>query len=1150
MELQALVWTEGKTDWQHLKRAFDALKMGPRIGFHENEADFGDDQLLKHCQVLSQVTQPLPTIFVFDRDNDQLVNKIEDSSHGYKAWGNNVYSFAIPVPAHRTGEPRVCLELYYTDEQLRTPDEAGRRIFLSTEFNATSGRVIADPKLSIGNKGRLPSGKTGPVRVVDSEVYNDENHNVALSKADFARCVVEGRNAFAHFTFDAFKPILDTIDRIVTLACGGNDLPFGDFDSFLKSLEGMDASHELSALLDAAIRVSKLATMILVAATLRHYERLITDPLSDDVRKVRPIKEILAASFGAPALSTLQKLARHSYHLIDDRAPSALLTLRSIMAVSPTLGPIGDMLEQLERLLPTRSHARTLNQRGMKKPLLEYVLPQLARYEGRITELTDTVAASGALRGDADPATWREALVMLVRLFEPLRNLPFRIRSIEKVISNTDEFLVLLTTYRNGRIDYEQTTQVYVDIPDDRLVSYELVPEEADTALDMFPFITIKGDRLYYYHRTKPQGYEYLPAFGPLGDVWPTKRKFGNVALRSVSVSDRQGLFWAQVTPSISDAGVKANIPTREPIVGRRQQIENILADIVQIPNQNGIIYGPGGVGKTALLIELSSQLFETPAEGAYFKNIIWVSAKCDSYDPALGVTEPRAPQFRTMENILDVILDFHELEDASTYELDDKKWLVLESLRDEKTLLILDNLETVSGAERDAIIKFFGLEAKRALKARPEYFKVLITSREMISSGFHQIELKGLDKRESKELMGRLYEPYRQSGKQQLSNEQIDAVYETSRGIPLIIKHCYGQYYEFDRPLDTILKGLSSAGNKVVEFSFSEVFQLLKQDDLELKTLLVLELSGRPLMARQVADILGLAEPAIAERLNPLVKFQCVTRVTVGREEKYMVNEIVRFFTRRLTIEFPELATKVKRQIVALPIEKRMDYSKEEADIALLFCDYAAQGHHLSAEESIKDGLKNHPTSVLLNLHYAKYLRDVRQQPAEAIARLEIIRNSSGNDPEVLVLLMAYNVALAVPNFEQAHVYAKELESVDDNRIRIELARFYVAWSIGVKMRFELDPLREMIRQQQYKELADTAIRILKEIHEHSHEWYYLNAQSFYNKWDYESARLYAERAIDGLPKGSHLLGPYSRLRVEILKKRAYFANRVHAGV
>ena len=108
----AIIWTEGKTDWQHLKRAAKELQLRKSLTFEEHHTDFGDDQLLKQCQALARVLQPLPTIFVFDRDKSEIVSKVDDPPNGYKAWGNNVFSLAIPTPTHRAESAGVCVELF------------------------------------------------------------------------------------------------------------------------------------------------------------------------------------------------------------------------------------------------------------------------------------------------------------------------------------------------------------------------------------------------------------------------------------------------------------------------------------------------------------------------------------------------------------------------------------------------------------------------------------------------------------------------------------------------------------------------------------------------------------------------------------------------------------------------------------------------------------------------------------------------------------------------------------------------------------------------------------------------------------------------------------------------------------------------------
>jgi hypothetical protein len=265
---------------------------------------------------------------------------------------------------------------------------------------------------------------------------------------------------------------------------------------------------------------------------------------------------------------------------------------------------------------------------------------------------------------------------------------------------------------------------------------------------------------------------------------------------------------------------------------------------------------------------------------------------------------------------------------------------------------------------------------------------------------------------------------------------------------------------------------------------------------------------------------------------------------VNIGADEKYAVSDEVRLLTRRLAQEHVDLSTEIMRLTADLAIEKRMDYTQEEYNAYLTFRDYISQDHFLMAEDFIKERLKELPTSILLNLHYAQYLKQVKNRTIEAIELLEKIRLPSGNDQQVLRLLMEYNMALEIPNFEQAFAYARELEDIAgaNKEIKKELARFYVTWSTSIKMKVELDPIKEMERQQKYKELAYAAVRHLNSIALGTPEWNYLLAQSYYNLWEYYKALRHIDRAMEGLSKKSPRYSPYKRLRTEILKKQAVF--------
>lgn len=129
----------------------------------------------------------------------------------FKYWKNNVYSVLLPIPPHRNFK-EICIEHYYTDNDLLTKDTNNRRIFLSTEFNAENGRHKS-LNLIYGEKNRL---KVNYPRIIDSDVIDLSNGNkVALSKKDFASGILEKKGAFANISFENFRPLFEIFTEIL-----------------------------------------------------------------------------------------------------------------------------------------------------------------------------------------------------------------------------------------------------------------------------------------------------------------------------------------------------------------------------------------------------------------------------------------------------------------------------------------------------------------------------------------------------------------------------------------------------------------------------------------------------------------------------------------------------------------------------------------------------------------------------------------------------------------------------------------------------------------------------------------------------------------------------------------------------------------------
>jgi RNA-directed DNA polymerase len=213
------VITEGPTDWMHIKAALNKLnKLGDYsdlpVRLHEYDHDMGDSKLLSMCEAFSTI--PLEGeaihVFIFDRDNDQIVRKVNDGTN-FKRWSDKVFSFSIPVPKHRVKTANISIEFNYRDDEIQREDAEGKRLFINTEFYEDSQRhKTLDLFCKDQNKF-----KNKRICIIDNAVYNNENKNVALPKKKFAKYVLDREPNFDDFDFTGFWGIFDNLVKILKL---------------------------------------------------------------------------------------------------------------------------------------------------------------------------------------------------------------------------------------------------------------------------------------------------------------------------------------------------------------------------------------------------------------------------------------------------------------------------------------------------------------------------------------------------------------------------------------------------------------------------------------------------------------------------------------------------------------------------------------------------------------------------------------------------------------------------------------------------------------------------------------------------------------------------------------------------------------------
>lgn len=214
-----IIVTEGKTDWRHIKNALRTLQSKGEypdlnIDFHEyNDDSFSDTKLNTFLENIKLLDNKRKIIGIFDRDEGHGKQYAKNTINEL---GNNVFAISIPQPDFRSYHEGVCIELMYRDEDLLQEDGNGRRIYLSSEFNAI-GRLVNDVKIGVSNASKTKSYLSKQKeKIVDSEVYDNDSNSLALSKINFAKAIEDKTHPFDQVDVSSFSPLFDILQEIFT----------------------------------------------------------------------------------------------------------------------------------------------------------------------------------------------------------------------------------------------------------------------------------------------------------------------------------------------------------------------------------------------------------------------------------------------------------------------------------------------------------------------------------------------------------------------------------------------------------------------------------------------------------------------------------------------------------------------------------------------------------------------------------------------------------------------------------------------------------------------------------------------------------------------------------------------------------------------
>lgn len=251
--------------------------------------------------------------------------------------------------------------------------------------------------------------------------------------------------------------------------------------------------------------------------------------------------------------------------------------------------------------------------------------------------------------------------------------------------------------------------------------------------------------------------------------------------------------------------------------IGRKKEIRDLKELLQNNKHQIVSIIGNGGLGKTALTVKVLYELIDD-IDNEY-EAVLWVTLKTRTLSYG---------EFNYLENTVRDIPDLmNEMEKQMVFSSDKtSEENILEFLDSFKTLLVLDNLETINSNE---IMGF--------LKKVPERSKVLITSRHGLGELEYRYTLEGLSLNDAAAYFRELSKYYG------LKLHEL----EQSKIKEIVVDNLYSNPLSIKWFITSIFKGLdinSLLNNKgdLIEFCMSNVYDKLSDNSKHILQLFLIE--------------------------------------------------------------------------------------------------------------------------------------------------------------------------------------------------------------------------------------------------------------------------------------------------------------------
>lgn len=430
---------------------------------------------------------------------------------------------------------------------------------------------------------------------------------------------------------------------------------------------------------------------------------------------------------------------------------------------------------------------------------------------------------------------------------------------------------------------------------------------------------------------------------------------------------------------AVEDGLYRLPFPGYETFIGRASKKIEIL-DAIERDERIWIVnlHGPGGVGKTALATWAAYEYYRNRQN--VFEAILFLSAKERELTPQ-GINRI-TPTLYSLENLLQSLLILFSHAEYSDSALDKQKEIATEILSAYKTLVVLDNMESV----QDGRIIDFVQSLPQGTRS-----KVLMTSRIRSATWEFPIKIEELSIDEVNEFVT-LRSIEMKLDEQIRYPDNIAIIREMTGGLPLAVQWTLGTY-ALTGDLKATLGTATSKDSPLLEFSFRSSWDKLSQ--LARQALAILSIFDEPPSKTLWRTVLDWNVEQLDNAIDELQSMTFIYMVTDKRQGEITFHAlpITLTFSRNMLAGMGPFEQNARRRyidykekfdLVAARVEQydnlfdTFAVRSDQERRAIVVCQMAERQESIGAteaEEYFKNAIEIEPRSVYVNVKYGRFL-------------------------------------------------------------------------------------------------------------------------------------------------------------------------------